>query len=326
MALAIVFVLVGLVLLYLGGDWLVNGSARIATYAHISPMVAGLTVVAFGTSAPELAVSLKAAFDDHAETVIGNVIGSNVFNVLLTLGISAAITPLLVHRDVVRRQVPIMIVASFLTWLLCFNGLIGRLEGLLLFACVIIYTTWAIRRSRRATKAEAAASGIPIQVDPTHGRKDLAMAIVKASLGIAGLVFGADFLVDGAVIIAEAIGVSDVVIGLTIIAAGTSLPELAASIVAGMKGEKDIAVGNVVGSNLFNLLAILGMTALCAPEPLPIPADTLRVDVPVMVGVAVICLPVFMTGNKITRREGIFFLVTYVIYGYSIYARATGKL
>jgi len=321
---AVVLVLLGLLMLYFGGDWLVNGSARVATYMQISPMVAGLTVVAFGTSAPELAVSLNAVYTQHEEAVIGNVIGSNVFNVLLTLGISAVIVPLAVHRQVAKLQVPIMIAASILTALFCIGGQITRWEGVVLFAGVIVYTTWAIRRSRRETKAIVQATGHTIEVDHTRGRGDMILALSKVVVGMTVLVFGADFLVKGAVEIAESLGVSEVVIGLTIIAAGTSLPELAASVVAGLKGERDIAVGNVVGSNLFNLLAILGLTALAGPVPIPIPAETLLVDVPVMVAVALICYPVFIRGYLISRAEGAFFLLCYVAYGVSIYMRSVG--
>ncbi|MBW3535186.1 MAG: calcium/sodium antiporter [Gemmatimonadetes bacterium] len=297
----------GLVLLTVGAEGLVRGATRLAAAAGIPPLVVGLTVVAYGTSAPEVAVSVRSAFGGQAALALGNVVGSNVFNVLFILGLSAIVSPLLVQRQLVRLDVPFMIGVSFLPVLLGLDGTIGRWDGVFLVVLAVAYTILLLRMGR----AEP--------MDGTVVPEGTLLATTVKSLlfllgGLALLVVGAEWLVEGAVIFARSLGVSDVVVGLTVIAAGTSLPELATSVVASLRGQRDIAVGNVVGSNVFNILAVLGITSAVAPEGIPVPTGVLTFDLPVMVAVALACLPIFFTGWRIERWEGAVFLAYYVIY------------
>lgn len=312
--LTMVLFVLGIVLLVGGAEWLVRGASRLAAISGISPLVIGLTVVAFGTSAPELAVSVQSALGGQPDIALGNVVGSNIFNVLFILGISALIAPLVVSQQLIRLDVPLMIGVSVLMYLLALDGSIGRLDGLLLFAGILMYTGFSIVKSRResAQVQEEYAQEFGKPVAPT-GReilKNLALIIV----GLALLVLGARWLVEGAVAIARLFGVSELIIGLTIVAGGTSLPEVAASIVASLRGERDIAVGNVVGSNLFNILAVLGLASLISPQGIQVSPAALSLDIPVMIAVAVACLPIFFTGFRIDRWEGILFLGYYVAY------------
>lgn len=319
MLLSVVLIVIGFVLLTFGADLLVKGAGRLALLAGISPLVIGLTVVAFGTSAPEAAVSLQAALIGKAGITVGNVVGSNIFNTFVVLGISAMITPLVVHVQVIRKEVPLLIAASFLLLLLSSDGTLSRLDGGILFTLIILYTWWSVRMSRKepveaAGEAgrDAAASEVP-ELKHT-GVKAVILSVVLVVAGVVLLVFGSNVLVNGAVAVAEALGVSDLVIGLTIVSVGTSLPELATSIMAGVRGERDIAVGNAVGSSLFNILAVLGLAGLAAPDGVFIARSTLSVDIPVMIFSALACLPVVLTGHKISRGEAAFFLVYYAVY------------
>jgi cation:H+ antiporter len=300
----------GLGLLALGAEWLVKGASRLAAGLGISPLVIGLTVVAYGTSAPEMAVSVKSAWAGQPALALGNVVGSNIFNVLFILGTAAAVAPLLVASQLIRIDVPVMIGTSVLTLLLAGDGAVGRLDGALLFAGAVAYTVFQVHHSRnRPPEAHAA------HAKKLGGRRPATAAnLAFVGAGILLLVLGSRWLVAGAVAFAHALGVSELVIGLTIVAAGTSLPELATSVLAAVRGERDIAVGNVVGSNIFNLLAVLGVSALVAPAGLSAPAALLRFDLPVMVAVAVACLPIFASGALIARWEGGLFLFYYVAY------------
>jgi cation:H+ antiporter len=300
----------GLALLTAGGELLVRGASKLARAVGISPLVVGLTVVAFGTSAPELAVSVQAAFAGQADIAVGNVIGSNIFNVLFILGCAAIIRPLIVSRQLVQREVPVMVGVSFVAFALALDGNFGRLDGMILFSGVVLYTTLAIRMSRRETR-EAAANG---EAAPSASPREIGLRAAQITGGLLMLVLGARWLVASAVEMARSLGVSELVISLTIIAAGTSLPEVAASIVATVRGEREIAVGNVVGSNIFNLLSILGITALVAPDGIRVAGAALAFDFPVMLAVAVACLPIFFTGHLISRWEGILFLGYYAAY------------
>jgi cation:H+ antiporter len=311
----ILFIL-GLVLLVIGAEALVKGASRLAASVGISPLVIGLTVVAFGTSAPELAVSVQSAYAGQADIAIGNVVGSNIFNVLFILGLSALIVPLVVSQQLVRLDVPLMIGASVLMFLLCLDGSLSRLDGILLFSGVVIYTVWSIRQSRKEnTQIQAeyaeAFGGDP---EPSGKVKTWIINLGLIVIGLILLVLGSRWLVDGAVMLAKTLGVSELVIGLTIIAAGTSLPEVATSLIASIRGERDIAVGNVVGSNLFNILAVLGLSSIVAPNEIRIAPSALSFDIPVMIAVAIACLPIFFTGNLISRWEGAVFLGYYVAY------------
>ncbi len=305
---------VGLVLLVFGADYLVKGASHLAGALGISPLIVGLTVVAFGTSAPEMAVSTASAWNGSADIAVGNVVGSNIFNVLFILGVSALIVPLVVSQQLIRLDVPIMIAASLLVWWLARDGALGRLEAMLLFASVVAYTVFLIVQSRRETAEIKAEYAEGVEVTEPDGRPHWALNVFWVVLGLAMLVLGSRWLVDGAVQLARGFGVSELVIGLTIVAAGTSLPEVATSIMAGLKGERDIAVGNVVGSNIFNLLAVLGVAGLVSPGPVPVSANALAFDIPFMTAVAVACLPVFFAGRIITRWNGALFLGYYVAY------------
>lgn len=303
----------GLILLVMAADWLVRGASRLAARLGIPPLIIGLTVVAFGTSAPELAVSVEAALGGSADIALGNVVGSNIANVLLILGASALITPLLVHSQLIRLDVPIMILLSLLVFALAADGLLGRVDGVLLVLALGAYITFLALQSRRGKAA------VSEEFSTEFGPQAQASAPAWTNLllivvGLAGLILGARMLVDAAVTLAQAFGVPELVIGLTVVAVGTSLPELATSIMAAIKGERDIAVGNVVGSNIFNLMAVLGVAAGIAPAGINVSAQAIAFDLPVMIGVAVACLPIFAYRSSIRRWEGALFLLFYLIY------------
>lgn len=306
---------IGLVILIVGAEVLVRGSSRLATALGVSPLMVGLTVVAFGTSSPELAVSLQSALNGQPDLAVGNVVGSNILNVLLILGLSALITPLIVAQQLVRLDVPIMIGASVLVWVLALNGSISQIEGGLLFGLMILYISFLIWQSRREQNPAVTAEyeqEFTIKEPRTPGRILLNIAFVV--VGLAMLIFGSRLFVQGASELARFYGLSELVIGLTVVALGTSLPEVAASIMAAVKGERDIAVGNVVGSNLFNLLFVLGATALLARDGVPVSSGALSLDIPFMVAVAFACLPIFVTRNLIARWEGAIFFGYYLAY------------
>lgn len=314
----------GLAVLITGAEVLVRGASRLAAAVGISPLVIGLTVVAFGTSSPEMAVSVQSALSGQAgaDIALGNVVGSNIFNILLILGLSAAIAPLIVAQQLVRVDVPIMIGVSVLVLLLALDGAIGRLDGLLLFAGIIAYTVFAIYQGRRESKVVEAEYAQEFSAKP-RGAGQVLLNIAFVIAGLALLVLGSDWFVTGAIGLARAFGVSELVIGLTIVAAGTSMPEVATSVMASVKGERDIAVGNVIGSNIFNLLAVLGLAAIVAPAGVNVALAALDFDIPVMIAAAVACLPIFFTGYQIARWEGFVFLGYYVAYAaYLILASA----
>ncbi len=303
----------GGVLLIGGAELLVRGASRIAIAAGISPLVVGLTVVAFGTSSPELAVTVSSAFAGEADVAVGNVVGSNIFNVLFILGISALVAPLVVAQQLVRLDVPVMIGASVLALVLALDGTIGRADGVLLFAGAIGYTIFLVRQSRRESAGVRQEQDAPVAgATPPHSSPLVNIGLML--VGLAMLVFGARWLVDAAVTTATALGVSELVIGLTVVAAGTSLPEVATSVLATIRGQRDIAVGNVVGSNIFNLLAVLGLGGVVAPSGVPVSPGALSFDIPVMVAVAIAALPIFFTGYLIARWEGAVFLAYYLAY------------
>lgn len=324
MAEAIGLMVVGLIALIAGGESLVRGASRLAALAGISPLVIGLTIVAFGTSAPELAVSVQSSLNGQTDIAVGNVVGSNIFNVLFILGISALISPLVVSSQLVRIDVPLMIAASVLTLLLSMDGNVSRLEGIGLFAGIVCYTLWTVLKSpqeSRAVKKEFAEEyGEDLAPKPRESAfRKYGLQVLLIAFGLVLLTFGARGLVDGAVTIARLLGMSELLIGLTIVAAGTSLPEVATSILATIRGERDIAVGNVVGSNIFNILCVLGLSAAVVPGGVGVSEIALRLDIPVMIAVAVACLPIFFTGHLIARWEGGLFFGYYLAYtGYLI--------
>ena len=306
----------GLAALVVGADILVRGASRLALSFGISPLVVGLTIVAFGTSAPEVAVSVGAVLNGQTGLAMGNVVGSNIFNVLFILGLSALIAPLVVHVQLIRQEVPILIGASLLLLILSLDGRISVLDGGLFFGLLLAYTVFLVVQSRRETQAAQAEFDAELHAPPAgawDARLPVQIALIVAGLGL--LVLGSDWLVTSAVAFAQALGVSDLVIGLTIVAAGTSMPEVATSVAAALKGERDIAVGNVVGSNTFNILGCLGLSGLVAGSAgLAVAPSLLAFDIWVMLAVALACLPIFLSGREIARWEGAVFLGYYAAY------------
>ncbi len=307
-----VLFVIGIFLLIFGADLLVRGSSQIATAAGIPPLIIGLTIVALGTSSPELAVSLQAAIADQSEITLGNIVGSNIANLLLILGVAALIGPLPVASQLLRRDLPIMILVSVAVLLMSLDGLLSRIDGALLLIGLVIYFFITVRGARYGSPPPSA-SELEVR---KRGRQPLVLFtnIALIAGGLALLVLGASWLVDGAVAFAATLGISQLIIGLTIVAVGTSLPEIATTVIAGLRGERDIAVGNVVGSNLLNLLCVLGLTLVLDPNGIVVPASAIRLDLPVMIGAAAICAPIFFTRQLVSRREGWLLLMYYIAY------------
>ncbi len=301
----------GFVALILGGELLVRGASSLALAAKVSPLVIGLTVVAFGTSAPELAVSVKSCFEGATDLAIGNAVGSNISNVLLVLGASAIAAPMAVHSRLFRLDIPVMIAAAIALYLLGINGELSRLEGVGLVLAMCAYFYWTIVSGRREQKLLEAELE---DVSPPAGPKTVLVAALQVIAGLIFLVGGADYLVQGCTKLAQMFGVSELVIGLTITAIGTSLPELVTSLMAALRGKRDLAVGNVVGSNILNILAVLGISSIVAPEAIAVGRDAITFHIPVMVAVSICCLPVFFTGMAIVQKEGALMLAYYVAY------------
>jgi cation:H+ antiporter len=308
MTLAIIYLLAGLVLLYFGAEGLVRGSSSLALRLGLSPLVVGLTVVAFGTSSPELMVSLKAALAGQPDISVGNVVGSNICNIGLILGLCALITPIATSSQIVRIDIPIMIGITVLSMALMADGNLGATEGIIFCAILVAYVIFSIYLARRQP---ADALGAEFGEEVKISKRGLAIDIAMVVGGLALLVFGARFLVDGAIIIARTYGWSEALIGLTIVAIGTSLPELATSLLAAIKKESDIAVGNIVGSNIFNLVGILGVTAIVHPLQA---AGISGVDLAVMAGFALLLWPMAYYQQRITRPEGAMLLLGYAAY------------
>jgi cation:H+ antiporter len=329
-------ILLGLVLLVAGGELLVRGASGLATRIGMSSLVVGLTVVAFATSAPELAVTLGAVMGGEPGLAVGNVVGSNIANVLMILGSSAIILPLLVKVQLVRIDIPFMAALSILFLLLAIDGGFSRVDGLILLVLLVLYIAVAIILSRRdghvdelrgpgASIATASAGRVgqtartsgdtmTEAVEDVEARGSIGRDLVLVLIGVVLLVVGANILVKGATGIATAFGVSDLIVGLTVVAIGTSLPELATSIVAVRRGQRDLAVGNVVGSNIFNIGAVAGLAAMISPTGLPVPESALALDIPLMIAASVVLLPLAFTGSVIARWEGGLLVALYVSY------------
>lgn len=305
--------LLGLGFLIGGADLLVRGAVSISSALGISPLVIGLTVVALGTASPELAVSIEAARGGHSDISVGNIVGSNILNVLLILGLSALVVPLKVAEGLIRLEVPIMIGVSVLLYLLCLDGRISPLDGAIMGLALVAYLYMVARYSgkKKGSPAEIVTREIP----PPSPRSKIALILPAGTflIGLAALYIGTPWFTNGAVAFARALGVSELVISLTVVSIGTSLPELATSVLASMRGERDLAVGNVVGSNIFNILAVLGIASVVA-NGIDVSATALRFDLPIMIAVAFICMPVFYTRQLISRREGFLFLGYYSTY------------
>ncbi|WNB86486.1 calcium/sodium antiporter [Cellulomonas sp. ATA003] len=323
-------IVAGLVLLVLGGELLVRGASALARRMGISSLVVGLTVVSAATSAPELAVTVGAVLRDEPGLAVGNVVGSNIVNVLLILGVSALVIPLAVKQRLVRFDVPVMVALCIALLLVSLDGRISAVDGLILFCAVIAHTVWTVVVGRSETRVPARGA-VPAEgssVPDATGRREeppppasTGRSLLLVVLGIAMLVAGATVLVEGAVNIATGLGVSSLVVGLTVVAVGTSLPELATSIIAVRRGERDLAVGNVVGSNIFNVGVVLGLPALISLEGIPVAGAAVAFDMPVMIAAALALLPVAFTGFAVARWEGALFVALYLAYtGYVVLA------
>lgn len=310
MIISITWFICGLVILTIGAEGLVRGSSALALRLGISPLVIGLTIVAFGTSAPELAVSLDAAASGISSISIGNVIGSNIANIALILGLAAMIQPMRVQQSLLTRQIPIMIGVSLLLWGMTLDGSIGLWDGVLLFAGIILYV---LHSYRSASTAEVPGLAQPRSEADSSLLSKPWFCLVLIATGLTALVGGGSLLVDSAVDIARFFGVSESLIGLTIVAVGTSMPELATSVVAAVRKQADIALGNIVGSNIFNILAILGIASIINPLT---STDFSRIDFALMVGIAILLLPMAWTHRRLGRLEGLFLFVTYIGYLY----------
>jgi len=311
MTASILFIAVGIVVLIVGADALVSGASRIAQHFKIPPLIIGLTIVALGTSAPEITVSTTAALGGNTELALGNVVGSNIFNVLLILGLAAVILPLSVHVSLIRQEVPVMVGLSLLLFALVFDGLLSRLDAALLLVTGVVYLALLITQARRAV----AIAENSLVASPDENRWLARVpAVVLIILGLAGLVGGAQLLVLGATGIALSFGVSELVVGLTVVAIGTSLPEVAASVAAALKGQRDMAIGNVIGSNIFNIALCLGFAGVVAPDGLAAPTQLVGFDLRVMVAVAIVLLPLMFTQYEVSRLEGVLLLLWCVVY------------
>lgn len=303
----------GLILLIVGAEGLVKGAARLATRIGIPSLVIGLTVVAFGTSAPELAVSINSAVSNKTELAIANVVGSNIFNVLFILGLAAVITPLAISKQLIRQDVPIMVLVSALVFYMATDGLLSLWESGVLVVLLVTYTAFLFVQGKRAEIQTLDTSDNEV-TSLIQGHYPVWQSALWLIIGLTLLIIGANLLVSSAVNIARTFGVSEAIIGLTILAIGTSLPEVVTSIVASFKGQRDIAVGNVVGSNTFNLLAVLGISGLFSGEGLVGNTQLVEQDFPIMLGVALLCLPLMLTGAVLSRLEGVLFFGLYLLY------------
>ena len=318
----ILLFIAGLVILILGAELLVRGASRLAAAFGVSPLVIGLTIVAIGTASPEIAVSIQAATNGQGDLTLGNVLGSNIFNILFILGVTSIVAPIVIAEQLIRKDAPLLLGISLLAFVLAFDGNLGAFDGIILLLLVAMYVFFALKQSRSESEAvqKEYAEEYMQKESRTHKSIIINSALILAGLGL--LILGSNLLVDSAVQIAKALGVSELVIGLTIVAIGTSLPEVATSVIAALKGESDIAVGNAVGSNIFNLLGVLGIGALVSPSGIFVSPQVLQFDLPVMVFVALVTLPVFYIDSRISRIEGGLLFSYYVIYVIYIILRA----
>jgi cation:H+ antiporter len=320
---AVGLIVLGLALLAIGGEALVRAAATLAELAGVTPAVIGLTVVAMATSLPELTVSIIAAARGQPDLAVGNVVGSNIFNVAAILGIAALVKPLPVHGNAVRLEWPFMFVTSFLCVLLARDGSLDRLEGGFFVTSLVLFVGYTVRLARTEVgageagriAAEVESRDIDVAAGRGVGRK-LAMSLIALGVGVLALVGGGRFLVDGSVALARIAGLSERVIGLTIVAAGTSAPELATSLVASLRGRADVAVANIIGSNIFNVLGILGLTALILP--VPVAPQIVGGDMWWMLGTSLLLLPVLRFGASVSRPEGALLLASYAVYLFAL--------
>ena len=302
----ILFLILGIAFLYFGGEGLVKGSSRLARSRGINPIVIGLTIVAFGTSAPEFVVSIIAALRGSSDLVIGNIVGSNISNIGLILAISALISPLVIQMRLLRIEVPIMIILSLILYLLAFNLTIGMVEGIIIFLCLSTFVIYSSINALKESTIVASEYQEFLGTDNSYLKNSLFIV-----LGLAALIIGARLVVNSSMFIAKEIGISELVIGITIVAVGTSLPELSTSIVAAYRKEHDIVVGNIIGSNIFNI-GILGFVSII--HPINVNPSVMKYELPVMILFALSAIPIMKTGFKVSRLEGIFLLLFYFLF------------
>ncbi len=304
----------GLMVLILGADLLVRGASKLAAAAGIPPLAIGLTIVAIGTASPEIAVSLQAASLGQGSLTLGNVLGSNIFNILFVLGVTALVAPIVIAEQLIRFDAPIMVGVSLLAFVLAVDGRLGVFDGVVLITGFNAYTVFALQQSRKESAKVHKEYAREFADTEKHTTRNTIKNILFMVIGLGLLVLGARWLVDSAGTMAKAAGISELVIGLTIVAVGTSLPEVATSIIAALKGESDIAVGNAIGSNIFNLLGVLGISGVLAPDGISVAHRVLSFDFLVMIFVALVCIPVFYVDDNVSRGEGVLFLSYYVLY------------
>jgi cation:H+ antiporter len=313
----VILFLVGLGVIILGAEVLLRGASRIAAMLGLRPILIGLTVVALGTSAPELAVGITAVNEGRGSMAVGNIAGTNILNILFILGLSAAIRPLPLQLSSIRLDVPVMLAAALALLAMAWDGVLTRVEGTILVLAAVGYTLLLIRVGRSETpevKEEFSQEYSPEALNVRRGwLQGLGQAVLLAG-GIALTIVGADWMVDGAVKMAQSLGVSDAIIGLTVIAIGTSAPELVTTIISTIKNDRDVAVGNLIGSSISNILVILGLTCLVAPNGVDVSSDVLWIDLPLGAAVAAVCYPVFRSDRMVSRREGIAFVLAYLAY------------
>lgn len=316
----LLMIAVGFFGLFYGADWLVKGAARLAHHFGIPPIVIGLTIVSFGTSMPEQIVSLTAVFRDADGVSVGNVVGSNIANIALILGVTAVITPILINARLIRREIPLMVGISVLMFAFAWGGTISRLEGIILFAGILLFTYFSYRSQAGSTDTELAESAEAFDEveDLLTLKVDTRREALRFGAGLVVLLIGAQLMVEGAVSIAQSVGISDVVIGLTLVALGTSLPELATSVMAAFRKEDDISVGNIVGSNIFNVLSIIGLTAII--QPLSVPDVVTSYDMPIMIAVSLLMIPLALQ-QPMRKFHGLLLLALYLAYTVYLFLR-----
>lgn len=317
----VLWFLTGLAALVVGAEVMVRGGVGLAGRLGISPIVIGLTVVSIGTSLPELAVGVVAAGEGSGALAVGNIAGTNIVNLLLILGLSALLVPLALQMRTIRFELPIMALAAGLLWLLAADGVLTRVDGLILVVCAFAYTAGVIWSSRRESwqineefAGEYPADAVDGDAATILVRRRTSAYLTMTLVGIGIVVIGAEWLVDGAVGLARGFGVSDALIGLTVVAIGTSAPELVTTVVSTLRGDRDIAIGNLIGSSIYNILLILGITCLVPAGGLLLPDSLVRIDIPIMVAVAVVCIPIFLSGRRVSRIEGGFMVAAYLVY------------
>jgi len=296
----------GLIILLIGGEFIVKGAVLVANKFHISPMVIGLTIVSFGTSAPELLVSIKAAIEGNPDIAVGNVVGSNIANLALVLGITVLFIPIVIDRSKIMINWVFMMLATIVFYLFSINGWVEEWEGIILFLALIIFIFFSIRFSDNKSPEDAEHT-----LTNNTNQKPIVI-ILYLILGIFGLYFGAEFLVEGAISIAHKLGMSEAVIGVTIVALGTSAPELTASIVAAYRKESGISIGNLIGSNIFNIMAVIGITGMV--KPISISSKIMSFDMYWLLGISLMILPLIIIGSRIGRLKGLLLLIVYISY------------